>query len=61
VRTAGAGAAGTAQPRAIDPAVPTGVAAHHDVTAKTGGSATWIAVAVGIVVLVAAMVIMTLK
>jgi hypothetical protein len=31
------------------------------VTAKTAGSATWIAVAVGIVVLVAAMVIMTLK
>jgi len=61
VRAAGPGAAGSAQPRAIDSAAPTGVAAHHDVTAKTAGSATWIAVAVGIVVLVAAMVIMTLK
>jgi serine/threonine-protein kinase len=67
--TAG-GSGPTAQPRGrggqagqagIDEAVPTSVAAYHETTSKTGSAGTWIAVAVGIVVLVAAMVIMTLK
>jgi hypothetical protein len=61
VQVAAAARASGAQPQAVEAAVPSDVQANRDLTAKSSRATTAIVLAVAVALIVAAMVIMTLK